>query len=599
MSLFPFYLLLACLVNTSRLADAVSDLKRRQLADPVPINPVPMDTVPMAPTFFLNSGDQSRGRNRKSPARDQSPNRGLPPGRTQGCKSDRTCNLPSDQIVFPNECGNVVANNEITAFLKGKAQDGKVHISMDNGCPGVFVWLVKLAPNHIQEVLKLPGVRGVEMSRPLKVDIPEKVSDANLEDPLSVAYSDIQPNDEQKETTVQANDAQQEITPQANDSSSSWIPDDSSSPQSSSKGSIADGNADIDLNDITARSQRSRLDRRSTTVFREQQAPPHLVFISTPVARSNTKEVDYLYPESTYDRRVTIYSIDSGVEWRHEDFRLSRVIKKWLYSADLMSGKTTSDTDGHGTCVLSVTCGLRNGVFKDPDVVVVKLSFTSGSLLTALQTVVNDLIAREKAPNSGPLRGSIKGYTVIAIQSSVAGAGPVFVAFLKNVLRTLINRYAVVIVVTAGNDAPYVPYIEDYPEVLGNDFPIIVTGAVDLADGEMSDYSQTGPQLTVGAPGSVQCASYLSEKDDTVLKTGTSVASAAAAGLVAAFLNDPIVGDLLRKSSRGVVAAVKACMIELAQPRGSSRIKSIWNGINFQKRDENYGWPPTNLKCFV
>ena len=501
--------------------------------------------------------------------------------------------MPLDQIIFPKDCGKTQENKEITTFLREKASDGNVYISTNDDCggaKGVFLWLAKLTPSHVDEISKLLNVEAVELNEALKAEIPEKVSDSNPDDFLQMSGSDGPFDDDHQEVIGQ------EIPVGKN---SENIAESISPPGPSTPKPYLDEASDANaaLSNSLARSGISRLEKRSM-VFRQQKAPPHLVFISTPISRATAnEEVDYLYPESDSNKRITIYIPDSGANPGHKDFGQSKVIKKWLYGVDLpQQQRTPTDFDGHGTCALSVICGLENGVFKDPDVVVGKMSYTIGGYLVMLRAILNDLIGRVNNPNSGPIQGPIKGYTVLALQGGLASAKPASISRLRQTMKIFIEIFEVVVVAPAGNDARYdrYRYITDYPAKLARSFPIITVGAVDLSSGKTSSYSQGGPALTVGGPGVVQCASRLSP-DDTVVKDGTSFASAAAAGLVAALLNDPMVGDLLRKSPLGVVAAVKACIVELAQER-SPGIKSIWNGVDFRKK-ENFGWPPRNLRC--
>ena len=81
---------------------------------------------------------------------------------------------------------------------------------------------------------------------------------------------------------------------------------------------------------------------------------------------------------------------------------------------------------------------------------------------------------------------------------------PVIKRFYR-ALNLFTKGYGVVMISPAGNAARFDPIITGWPSVLSKRFPpLIVAGAVDLANGEKSDYSQSGKFLTVSAPGAVQ-----------------------------------------------------------------------------------------------
>ena len=582
MRYFIPFLFFEWLALISKLANAVyhAGLKERQLLDPI------APSVPMVPPIMRPPA------NNKPPNQDKKPSSqgDTPkfPSHTgnRNCKPGENCQTTLDQTVFPKDCGKTQDNDQITSVLKKLAEDGNVDVSIDNDCggrgsEGVFLWLVKLRLDHKQDVLKLPNVDGIEVNTPIDIGNSQLVGDSTLGDPIQVATSQNQNNDKPEDIL------NENSTNDGSDKISDSIAEAGTSISSSQDDALQ---SDPETSTISAQ---FRLQKRSS-IFRQQYAPPHLVFISNPLSRAKAKKVDYLYPDDP-DKRITIYSIDSGVNPRHEEFARPGIIKKWLYAAGVpQRERSPTDHNGHGTCALSVTSGQEFGVFKDPDVVVAKVMFTVGSQLAMFQAILNDLLERVKHPDSGPIQGPVKGYTVISLHSEVKYVGRLYISRLTKVIRTLIEVHNVVIVTSAGNSAPKEPLILGYPSVLAKKFPIIVTGAVDLSNGDASSFSQGGPLLTVSAPGAVQCAKRLSLAGYTIY-AGTSFAAASTAGLVAILLADPTIGDLLRKSPLGVVAAVKACIVELAQQRGN--VKSIWNGIDERKKNANYGWPPTNLAC--
>ena len=590
MSDFRCHLLLACLIVSIKLSACHLGLHERQIVGQGPSLVEP----PIAPILPPLPGNPFGGDNSRPPARNGKPAGGktdaprIPPGRTRNCKSKEDCDVHLKRIVFSKDCQKTEENNQITNFLNSKSVDGKVYISMNNDCrgiKGVTIWLVKLTSDHVQEVLKLPNVKAVEIDRPLKIGKVQTISDSDVNDPLEeIANSDDQFTDDHLQEAI----AQE--TPNQPDSSEIA----EAIPQPEVPGSELDQDENPNPDFTLTGKRRSRLVKRSK-VFRQQEAPSHLVTISTPIIRTTPHQVDYLYPESSSNKRITVYHVDSGARSSHEDFARTGIIKKWLFSIDLpQENRQRTDWGGHGTCTLSIICGLRHGVFKDPDVVVAKIRPFVGSELAVLQVILNDLIDRTNNPNKGPIQGPIQGHTVISMSVGNDEMDENTIEYMEVMFEIMIEKYQTIIVAAAGNSAPEIPNIHEYPAKLAGKLDIIAVGAVDLSNGEASDYSQGGPLLTVSGPGAVECASTDSNTA-TKIDSGTSFATAATSGLIAGLLSGDL-GDRLRRNRRGVVVAVKECVQELAKQRGSG-VKSIWNGVDYRLKAPNYGWPPTNLKC--
>ena len=599
MSPVQFYLLLAYLF-IDRLANASHHLAERLMV-PLPIPFLP----PISPPILnpSNSGE-------KRPASPSTPKK--------NCDNSQNCDAESRRIVFPKDCRLKDQNNQITAALKKVASNGQVYISMDDDCGGPLLWLLKIKSSHIPEILKIPNVEAVEMDVPLDNEA-EKVSDAALEKSVQSVSSnlELEENNQGQDIFEAAGPKPSQGTAPAEDSGIN-DPNDTLATEIASSG--AELNPDelqgpiLTVRDALPRSHKStagavhnvrgkhfqhspQLEKRASGVARQRSAPRALNFISTP---AGARSPDYLYPAGPYES-ITIYSVDFGVEAKHSEFLKNKVIKNYLYTPDLPEdARTQTDSDaaegGHGTCALSVTCGEYFGVFKKPNVVVVKTPRWIGSALTAYQTVLNDLIHRAKEPDSGPVTGPIKGYTVLSLHGLVGYPPASYAKRLIRVFKLLIELFEVVVVSPAGNNAKFRLSIEGYPSVLSRRFPIIVAGSVDLGSGERSENSQEGQFLTVSAPGTVECAAGYPGSDMMIFQ-GTSFASAATAGVAALLLGDKRFGRLLRISPLGVTHAVKACIVELAQQRGTDGHNSVWTGLDFRKPGENYQWPPLHLKC--
>ena len=556
--------------------------------------------APMAPFFpgIPRPGDiKLPGQGRKSsPENPAVP----PPTRNQNCDSEKKCSALS-QIVFPTDCKQTQQNNHITAALKKAAPEGKVYISMDDSC-GVFLWIVELRPDQIHQISKLSNVEYIEVNRPLdNVETPDQVSNLDSEDSIEMVslknpsddnqemISEEETNDTQLSQMMKDQSAEEPFGVEATTDSKNEIA--SMSPIS---GETEGSTFDLSSRSVVHRNQKSKrkleIEKRSSIIIKQSDAPAHLAFISSPGLRAHSRDETYLYLAGPYEP-ISIYAVDTGVEAQHEEFLARGVIKDWIFAPDIGPDKQRkTDYNGHGSCTMSVICGRYYGVFKDPHLNPVVILPTSGSLLAGLRTLINHLIKRVYKGDT-PVRGYTVVYIPLIVNHRVSDQ---YKQRLIKLLGILIRVFKAVIVTAAGNKGQ--KDISDYPSLLADQLPIITVGSVSLFDAKRSSISQGGPLLTVNAPGAVQCAKAEAGSHSKV-DEGTSNSAAITTGLAAALLANKQVGDLLRQSPLGVVEAVKACIVELAKARDGV-IKSIWNGIDPTKPNENYGWPPKNLQCF-
>ena len=463
-------------------------------------------------------------------------------------------------------------------------------------------------PKHKSEIVRMQNVEAVILDR-LVSDEKEKVSDSSLETApsnLGLKQKDLDQNgfgntdsSELAATTDPSNvmDSRYRDAKELDSSSTASNQEELENPILNTR-DILPRNS-MSWRDSETFQGGSELEKRDGGVIYEKSATRHLAFISTP---AGARSQDYLYPAGPYEQ-ITLYTIDRGVEAQHNEFTTNWIIKKYIYDTDLPSDEQRQTDDyvdngnrGHGTCALSVACGHRFGVFKHPNVVVIKISKWLGSALAGYRTVLNELAERTKVPQQGPVKGPIKGYTVLSLQQLLQTDEKSVSKRITQAIELLTNAYEVVVTSPSGNDADIHGPVSDYPSVLSRKYPLIVVGAVDLFNGERSVYSQKGKFVTVHAPGTVQCAASGS-KTDTVINQGTSFAASLTAGVATLLLADKKLGTLLRSNPLGVVEAVKACIVELAQRRGKGNFPSIWTGMDFRKKDDNYGWPPLSLEC--
>lgn len=297
------------------------------------------------------------------------------------------------------------------------------------------------------------------------------------------------------------------------------------------------------------------------------QPPPvsaDLSFVSNPPNHVGDGYVYY----SAAGKGITVYVIDCGADALNKDFS-SGVIKRWIYASGVPKAEPETDVEGHGTCVASKVAGIKYGVAKKASLIMVKIAKVCHSLLEALVRILNDLRRRKQ------MGENIAGYNVITIQQQT-GAGrkvsKLTTTLMKTLISTIMEKYAVVIVSAAGNDAREV---DSLPSSFSPQLPLIVVGGVDPDTGDRTMSSNFGPAVTVSAPGEVVCAS---PRDGLGwAKEGTSFAAPAVAGVVAYFLSLHDVGPMLRKTPRLIPQAVKQYIIDSAYTRPDAIDKAVWN----------------------
>lgn len=308
----------------------------------------------------------------------------------------------------------------------------------------------------------------------------------------------------------------------------------------------------------------SRITKRDTLITQPPPVSTDLSFISNP---PNHVGDGYVYC-SAAGEGITVYVIDCGADALNKDFG-SGVIKRWIYASGIPKTEPEIDVEGHGTCVASKIAGIEYGVAKKASLIMVKIAKVCHSLLEALVRILNDLRRRKQ------LGENIAGYNVITIQQqTVAGkkVSKLTTTLMKILISTIMEKYAVVIVCAAGNDAREV---DSLPSSFSPQLPIIVVGGVDPDTGDRTMSSNFGPAVTVSAPAEVVCAS---PRDGSGwAREGTSFAAPAVAGVVAYFLSLQDVGPMLRKTPGLIPQAVKQYIMDSAYARPDATDKAIWN----------------------
>ncbi|MCJ1423009.1 hypothetical protein MMC29_000890 [Sticta canariensis] len=296
-----------------------------------------------------------------------------------------------------------------------------------------------------------------------------------------------------------------------------------------------------------------------------------LRFISTPKEAFLANA--YLY-RSEAGQGVTIFAVGSGANVLHNEFVTetgeSSLVGDRIYAVDTRGPE--NDYDDMGTCRASKLVGRTCGVAKKAKVMVTVVSKLLGSLLDALVQVANVLHGKL-------LRGEkVKGYHVMMVTLQWDNTDQEVMTYFEDLLDLLIRYFQVVVVVPAGAD-PYLGHgdINRWPATAERRHDIIVVGAVDIRTRKAMPWSRGGPFLSVSAPGIVRCAQNQGVSPLT-RKTGTDVAAAQVAGLVAYFLSLDDVGPYLRQHIEIIPRWVKTYITTVASyQKPDDGDLAIWN----------------------
>ncbi|OHE99271.1 hypothetical protein CORC01_05312 [Colletotrichum orchidophilum] len=316
----------------------------------------------------------------------------------------------------------------------------------------------------------------------------------------------------------------------------------------------------------------------------QYNAVDELKVISQPSGASIANLPGFGYA-SEAGKGVTIYVIDNGVNVQNSscawnEWKGMTGTKGFMYAP----GATNDESPfvGHGSCVASKAAGPAYGTAKDANLVSVKMPDTLAisALFTALIEISNDVFQKK-----------LGGKAVINI--SLLWRLPDKYSSTNTAYRLLLVALMaedIVIVTASGNSAIFgidyekafpapvgTDHLTHYPALFGPTTDIIVVGAT-KNDGSRASFSQgTRNELTVSAPGWVQCASGTSP--GTRYLSGTSYAAPAVAGVIAVWLSQD--KHKARLQVPGSVAKnVKKMLKAFAYPRVKGGPAVVWNGID-------------------
>lgn len=335
-----------------------------------------------------------------------------------------------------------------------------------------------------------------------------------------------------------------------------------------------------------ARKKRNHLDKRDDVVL-QAQANAHLRYLSTGHFKYEASK-NYAYFLSARPR-ITTYVMERSFDPKHDEFTSVNI--DWIFASKASEPEKIKPF--HGTCITSLIVGRRFGVYKNGDIVLIRIGENLGTLLNGLSQMIVRLLAQILSGKK------VKGYTVLNISYRVTAKDEALNK-MKEYLSILMRVFQVVVVTVAGN-APGKTgaAIAQWPALFSLESDVITVGSVSaealisVKDGEAFfgqpyPWSRVGPALTISAPGQFQCARNTVFQKPWFLKTGTSGSGAIVSGLIAYFLDLPL-GDRLRQADN-IPLAVK----NYIKTKGSVRqgVLSVWNGLDGDKpgRDNQYGW---------
>ncbi|KAF8253269.1 hypothetical protein K440DRAFT_642250 [Wilcoxina mikolae CBS 423.85] len=293
--------------------------------------------------------------------------------------------------------------------------------------------------------------------------------------------------------------------------------------------------------------------------LREISRPPKVKF--------NTWK-DYLYHESA-GNGVWVYIQDTGLNLQNAEIRRLEHTPEWIFVDDIPGQSVNHpatdyyDYHNHGTCMLDLAVGKRDGIARNAQAVVVKYKFqrvpkkpdgqTSDWHPYYRQRLSDYIQALEVIWSHIKGREGEEGFANAVINQSQG----IFTKHLENDadygnLRAWIEELLVkvmdlgaIVLTSAGNGGDQAERQAKWPTLLSShDVPVIVVGASDHT-GIIAGNSDQGDMITVYAPGGpVLCAyGWRSQPGEDVPNfkngDGTSEACAITSGLVAYYLALP------------------------------------------------------------
>ncbi|KAI9752350.1 MAG: hypothetical protein M4579_005658 [Chaenotheca gracillima] len=447
----------------------------------------------------------------------------------------------TSHIILPKDA-HASANDALTTELKSKF--GSLLLTVSNSENGVLMWSAPLTEDQVNQYTKNAAVSSIERDNSVELKEDSLGPETSGNNGRSLAFEDRTDEDE-----VDDND----------------VDDD-------------DDDDDDDEDEWGTISKRANLKT-------QEAAPWELVAASYPPGVTKRTN-DYVY-DNEAGLHSTIYFMDSGANPVNpiQDFSRMPGRQRWIYApgvpGDKLKGRSTSDPQGHGSCVLSKAMGAKYGIAKRADAVIIRFSqrengqasLSAAVLMAMLNEVITDVVDQ----------GTTKNVLVVSFyldeMQLTAGNRRIYAELFRTLLR-----HGVVVSVAAGNFGKTSKEITTFPPVLASEMPLMVVGSVDEY-GVTHGTSQGGPLLTISAGGvRVLCASHSGR--GSRFGTGTSYAAPLAGGMAAYLMSLPKHHDeLFGGGISQVPARMNKLMRSLAYKRGAGTEPVIFNGENWIEDD--------------
>lgn len=244
--------------------------------------------------------------------------------------------------------------------------------------------------------------------------------------------------------------------------------------------------------------------------------------------------LDQSYEPRGTGKGVTIYVLDSGLRFSHQEF-VGRAHSGYDFVDD---DEDASDCDGHGSHVAGTAAGKGVGLAKDADIVAVRILDCNGDGTVSDTVAALDWVANHAQNTSGPAVVVLS----LGIEGPTTGS-----RILEEATKMLVKKYGITTVVASGNTQ------KDACGVTPANVPDVITvAASDIPNkydpsSEQQDiiyyWNNLGPCVNLFAPGvdiysvcgSAKRCSKLGDSSYT-LATGTSMAAPSVAGAAAVYL---------------------------------------------------------------
>lgn len=264
--------------------------------------------------------------------------------------------------------------------------------------------------------------------------------------------------------------------------------------------------------------RRRRLRKRA--IVRQQNAPAHLSFLSTPENYPGFSD-DYIY-DSRGGVDTEVIHVGPGVAMNHLEFAKNQITPADFIFADDIDPNDTLLAGSEGTCAASLVMGDVYGVSKYTKLRPVRTDNRVSSLINAMVKISNYVGDRVGTGQPG------NGF-VMLLNMAWRNTDRLSSIGFEWLLRLLVDDYDVVTVVAANYARNSYPPTESYPSIYAQNSAVISVGAVDLRGERFSE----SPSGSVTAPGSALCAS---NEGDIIIGRGTPIAASQTAGLAAYLL---------------------------------------------------------------